>query len=116
VDEESRPTSIGGTPQVLVERYGAVPDDVSGRAAIRVTSLLRIARGHVSAVRIVLTRTANPAVDKPATARATIVVDGRVVLVQVADVTTEAAVDHMVFRLRIRLEQLARYWKADRKR
>jgi ribosome-associated translation inhibitor RaiA len=68
--------------------------------------------GHVDMVRIMLTRTGNPTVPEPATARVVVTVDGRVVLAQAADTTTQAAVEHVIARLRMRLERMALAWDA----
>lgn len=92
------------------ETHGPVPAELPELVTARVALLLRVADQHVDAVRIVLTVTSNPAVELPATARVTVILDGHVVLVQAANVTLHAAVEHMAARLRIRLEQMARGW------
>jgi hypothetical protein len=112
-DEGARVMPADQTPPVSIELHGPVPDVVSERARERVTALLRIAHGDVSPVHIVLTKTTDPEVDKPATARVTLAVDGHMVLVQTADMTTWAALEHMAARLGTRLEQLARYRARD---
>jgi ribosome-associated translation inhibitor RaiA len=99
--------AVRQTAPVWPETHGPVPAGLSELVTARVASLLRIVDRHVDAVRIVLTVTANPAVQLPATARVTVILDGRVVLVQAADATLYAAVERMIARLRMRLGRVA---------
>lgn len=93
---------------VRLETHGPIPAGLPEFVTARVTPLLKVVNDHVDAVRIVLTRTANPAIPDSATARVIVIIDGRIVLAQAAASTAQGAVEHAIARLRMRLERVAR--------
>ena len=100
--------------QVQTETRGAVPSDAVSFAARRVSSLLRLASEPVLFARVKLIMTADPAVERPAVAQASVDLNGRLVRAQAAGGTMREAVEHACDRLRIRLERAARNWEAVR--
>jgi ribosome-associated translation inhibitor RaiA len=95
------------TPQVRVETRGRVPEGSADLAAAKVGSLLRVAARPVLSVRVTLAVAADPAVARPAVARAAIDLNGRVVRAQAAGQTMRAAIEQMSDRLRVRLGRAA---------
>ena len=104
------------TPAVHVqtETRGNVPRYAVGLAAAKVQSLLRIAPEPMLFARVTLTMAADRAVERPATVRANVDLNGRLIHVEAAAVTAREAVERMGDRLRIRLERAARSWAATR--
>jgi hypothetical protein len=104
------------TPAVHVqtETRGDVPRFAVRLAAARVQSLLRMAPEPVLFARVTLTMAADPAVGRPATVRANVDLNGRLIHVGTAAATAREAVERMGDRLRIRLERAARNWAATR--
>jgi ribosome-associated translation inhibitor RaiA len=102
------------TVPVQVEMHGRVPAGMRELAVAKVGSLLRFASEPVPWARVTLGVSADPAVQRPAVAQATIDLNGRTVRAQAADETMRAAVEHMAARLRVRLERSARDWEARR--
>jgi len=102
------------TVQVQTETRGPVPEDMAGFAAHRVSSLLRVASEPVLFARVKLIMAADPAVERPATAQASVDLNGRLVRAQAVGQTMREAVEHACGRLRIRLERAARNWEAIR--
>jgi ribosome-associated translation inhibitor RaiA len=94
--------------------HGRVPAGMRELAVAKVGSLLRFASEPVPWARVTLGVSADPAVQRPAVAQATIDLNGRTVRAQAADETMRAAVEHMAARLRVRLERSARDWEARR--
>jgi hypothetical protein len=90
--------------QVQVQVAGVVPDGSAELAETLVGSLLRHVGEPVLFARVRLTMAADPAVKRPAIARAVISVNGRLVRAQTADATMRDAVHHLKDRLRVRLE------------
>lgn len=105
-----------GTQTVLVqaETRGLVPEEMTELARSKVRSALRLTGRPVLYARVTLVMTANPAVERPAVARATLDIDGRMVHVHAAAETMRDAVEHMTDRLRSRLERIARNWETRR--
>jgi ribosome-associated translation inhibitor RaiA len=102
------------TVPVQVEAHGRVPGEMRELAAAKVGSLLRFASEPVLSARVTLGVSADPAVQRPAVAQATIDLNGRIVRAQAAGETMRPAVEHMAARLRIRLDRSARDWAARR--
>ena len=104
------------TPVVHVqtETRGDVPRFATRLAAAKVESLLRMAPEPVLFALVTLTMAADRAVARPATARANVDLNGRLIHVGAAAVTAREAVERMGDRLRIRLERAARNWAATR--
>src|SRR5208282_180668 len=100
--------------QVRVETQGHVPEGMPELAIAKVGSLLRLAPGPVLSARVTLTMAADPAVELPAVARASLDLGGRLVRAQAAGQTMRESVEHMAGRLRARLERAARDWEARR--
>lgn len=100
--------------QIQTETRGAVPEDAASLAAHRVSSLLRAASEPVLFARIKLTMAADPAVERPAVAQASVDLNGRLIRTQAQGETMREAVEHACDRLRIRLDRAARHWEAVR--
>ena len=100
--------------QVQTETRGPVPEGAVSLAVQRVSSLLRVASEPVLFARVKLTMAADPAVERPAAAQASVDLNGRLVRAQAAGGTMREAVEHACGRLRIRLERAARNWEAIR--
>ncbi len=99
---------------VRVGTHGRVPDGSADLAAAKVSALLRVASEPVLSARVTLAVAADPAVERPAIAQATVDVNGRIVRAQAAGPTMRAAIEQMAYRLRARLGQAARNWAARR--
>jgi ribosome-associated translation inhibitor RaiA len=102
------------TTTVRIETHGRVPEGALELAAAKVGSLLRIAAEPVLSAHVTLTVAADPAVDSPAVAQATVDLNGRIVRAQAAGHTMRAAIGQMETRLRVRLDRAARNWAALR--
>jgi ribosome-associated translation inhibitor RaiA len=102
------------TLQIQTGARGAVPDGAMGFAVQRITSLLRAVSEPVLFARVKLIVSADPAVERPATAQFTIDLNGRLVRVHAAGKTMREATDHARDRLRIRLERAERSWASIR--
>lgn len=100
--------------QVQIEVRGDVPRAAAELAVAKVRSLLRMAPEPVLFARVTLAMAADPAVERPATVRANLDLNGRLILAQAAAVTAHEAVERMSDRLRVRLERAARTWAATR--
>jgi len=99
---------------VQIETRGSVTEDMTVLATAKVRSLLRLAGRPVRFARVTLTMAANPAIERPAVARASVDVDGRAVRAQAAGLTMREAIGHMADRLRRRLERATRNWETRR--
>jgi ribosome-associated translation inhibitor RaiA len=102
------------TLQVQTEARGAVPEGALELAVKKVRSLLRQAPEPVLFAQVKLTMAADPAVERPAIAQASLDLNGRVIRAQAAAATMREAVERMSDRLRIRLDRAARNWAAIR--
>ncbi len=106
-------TSTHPTP-VVVHTTGAVPEGLPKLANVKISSVLRRVREPVLSARVTLTMAADPAVERPALAQATVSVNGRPVRAQADARTMREAVDHLVQRLRVRLDRADRAWMVRR--
>jgi ribosome-associated translation inhibitor RaiA len=102
------------TVPAQVEMHGRVPEGMRELAAAKAGSLLRFASEPVLSARVTLAVSADPAVQRPAVAQATIDLNGRIVRAQADGETMRAAVGHMAARLRVRLDRSARDWSVRR--
>ncbi|HEY7147506.1 MAG TPA: HPF/RaiA family ribosome-associated protein [Streptosporangiaceae bacterium] len=102
------------TATVRVETHGKVPNGSADLAAAKVASLLLAVTEPVLSARVTLAVAADPAVERPAIAQATIDVNGRIVRAQAVGPTMRAAIRQMAARLRVRLGHAARNWAAQR--
>ena len=102
------------TATVRVQTHGRVPNGSADLAAAKVSSLLLAVAEPVLSARVKLAVAADPAVERPAIARATIDVNGRIVRAQAAGPTMRAVIEQMAARLRVRLGHAARNWAALR--
>jgi hypothetical protein len=104
------------TPAVHVqtEIRGDVPKFAAGLAAAKVGSLLRMAPEPVLFARVTLTMAADQAVERPATVRVNVDLNGRLIHAGAAAATAREAVERMGDRLRVRLGRAARNWAATR--
>jgi ribosome-associated translation inhibitor RaiA len=84
---------------------GRVPGGAEELAVSRIRSVLGHVAKPVLSARITLMMSADPAVAFPAAAHATIDVNGRVVRAQAVGPTMYEAIEHMVSRLRVRLDR-----------
>jgi ribosome-associated translation inhibitor RaiA len=100
--------------EVQAETQGPVPDEMKELASSEVRSALRLTDRPILFVRVTLAMAANPAVERPAVARANLDIDGRIVHVQAAGETMRDAVERMADRLRSRLVRTARNWETRR--
>jgi len=100
--------------QVRVETRGMVPDGSAELAEAKVGALVQAAPEPVLSARVTLAMAADPAVARPAVARATIDMNGRVQRAQAARETMRAAIEQMACRLKARLGRAARNWAALR--
>jgi ribosome-associated translation inhibitor RaiA len=99
---------------VRVVTHGRVPEATTELAAAKVSSRLQIAAEPVLSARVTLTVAPDPAVPRPATAQATVDMNGRIVRAEAAERTMRAAIEQMDARLRVRLGAAARNWAALR--
>lgn len=88
--------------------HGAVPESAQELAVAKVRSVLRHMTRPVLAARVTLTMSADPAVSRPAAARATIDVNGRIIRAEAAGRTMRDAIELMADRLRARLRRTVR--------
>ena len=102
------------TAAVRVETHGKVPNGSADLAAAKVSSLLLVAAEPVLSARVTLAVAADPAVERPAIAQATVDMNGRIVRAQAAGRTVRAAIEQMANRLQARLGRAARNWAALR--
>jgi ribosome-associated translation inhibitor RaiA len=100
--------------QVQAETQGRVAEEMTELARSKVRSALRLTDRPILFARVMLAMAADPAVERPAVARANLDIDGRIVHVQAAGETMRDAVELMAGRLRSRLERMARNWETRR--
>jgi ribosome-associated translation inhibitor RaiA len=93
---------------------GDIPADARTGAEQMVRALAGHAQEPVLHARIRLTRSADPARERPVIAQVNLDVNGRLVRAQVAGASAHEAIDLVHDRARHRLERLARHWEARR--
>lgn len=98
---------------VQVRTTGAVPAGSSELAERRVAALLRHVGEPVLFARVMLAISPDPAVEQPATAWATVSVNGRQARAHATGETMSAAIGLLTDRLRVRLD---RVWPEQRPR
>jgi ribosome-associated translation inhibitor RaiA len=103
-------------PEIQVETRGQMPPGAAGYAQEKVRALFGRTREPVLFARVRLTRVANPALDRPAIAQASLDVNGRPARAHVAAGTVTEAVDLLQDRLAARLERLEEHREARRDR
>ena len=91
----------------VVTRGARIGSAVKAYARRKVAALARIAPGPVRHARVTLGRAADPAVARPAHAKAVLDLNGRLVRAEASARRLEEAVDLLEARLRHRLEHLA---------
>ncbi|MGO9080984.1 MAG: HPF/RaiA family ribosome-associated protein [Streptosporangiaceae bacterium] len=100
--------------EVRTEAHGDVPHAARELAATRIGKLLGHAPEPVLSARVTLIMAADPAVARPAIAKATVDINGRVLRAVAAGATMREAIGHLADRLRIQLDRAARNWAALR--
>jgi hypothetical protein len=103
--------AVNETSVVQVRISGPVPAGLAELAKSKVQAVLRHVGEPVLSARVMLSRAADPAVERPAIAWAIISVNGRVIRASGASSTMRGAIAQLVARLRIRLE---RAWPDER--
>jgi sigma 54 modulation/S30EA-like ribosomal protein len=96
--------------QVQTHAQGAVPAYAMDLAVRRVRAALRIAPEPVLFARVKLTMAADPAVERPAIAQASIDLNGRALRSHATAAVMRDAIEMMSDKLRIQLERAARNW------
>lgn len=91
-----------------------IPESVQDRAKTKIEELTRYASEPILHARLRLSRSRNPAVDRPVMAQANLDVNGRLLRAQVAAPTATEAVDLLDYRMRRQLRRMARHWEAKR--
>ncbi|PLW65987.1 HPF/RaiA family ribosome-associated protein [Streptomyces sp. SCUT-3] len=107
-------STVRQTPEIQVEVRGEVPEDSVEYARSKVQELAGQLREPVLFARVRLTRTANPATERPAIAQANLDVNGRQVRAHVASGTMSEAVDLPHDRLVARMRRTRQDWEARR--
>ncbi len=107
----SHPTEV---VDVITVSRGAIPDPMVLYAQEKVAHVGRYSRDPIRHARVTLSYLADPAVSRPAHAKATLDVDGHVLRAHVAATTMREAVDALHDRLRRRLDRSNEHWEARR--
>ncbi|WP_371494669.1 sigma 54 modulation/S30EA ribosomal C-terminal domain-containing protein [Kitasatospora sp. NBC_00374] len=102
------------TPGIQVEAQSDLPPGSAELARGKVLTLLDEVREPVLFVRIRLTRSNNPATERPYLAQANVDVNGRAARAHVASETMPEAIDLMQDRLSLQLARLRRHWETLR--
>jgi hypothetical protein len=105
---------VVGIADVETVLRGEIPASARADAERMVRTLAGCAHESVLHARVRLTRTGDPARERPVIAQVNLDVNGRLVGVQVAGHTAHEAIDLVHDRARHRLERLARHWRARR--
>jgi ribosome-associated translation inhibitor RaiA len=100
----------------VVTVHGSADPRAQAYARRKIGQLVRLAPGPVLAARVKLDRASDPAVERPATAKASLDLNGRQVRAQASARQVNEAVDLLEARLRARLEHLAGRLRARRRR
>ncbi len=90
---------------VQVRTTGAIPAGTAELAQRKILALLRHVGEPVLFARVMLAMAPDPAVAEPASAWATVSVNGRLVRAHAVGVTMSAAVGELTDRLRVRLDR-----------
>lgn len=101
-------------PAVEVVADPDIPENARSRANRKIAALVRYVNEPVLHARVRLTRSHDPAQDRPVIAQGNLDFNGRVVRAQVAAATAHEAVELLEDRLRRRLDRMARDWEARR--
>ncbi|NBM20625.1 sigma 54 modulation/S30EA ribosomal C-terminal domain-containing protein [Streptomyces sp. GC420] len=101
-------------PEIQVETRGQVPPDAARYAREKVQAVLGQTREPILFARVKLTRTANPATERPVIAQANVDVNGRPARAHTAGETETQAIDLLEERLSGQLARLAQHWEARR--
>ncbi len=112
----SRPITSEAAVEVVVQARGAVSATECAYAQDKVGRLLGLAPGPVLFARVDLTAHADPARERPASAKAELDINGRLVRAHVAAAAMLEAVDLLEARLRARVERFAHHEEAKRLR
>ena len=99
---------------VQVATRGRVTAGAKRSAVQKIRAISRLISVPVLSARVRLAQSADPAVERPATARATLDQNGRLLHAQVAAPTMREAIDVLNDRLRDQLERLAPDWESIR--
>jgi ribosome-associated translation inhibitor RaiA len=99
---------------VQVQARGRVTRGAKRSAAEKIRSLSHLISVPVLSARVRLTQSADPAVERPATAQASLDLNGRLLRAHVAAPTMREAIDELNDRLRARLERQAPDWQSMR--
>ncbi|WP_344636589.1 sigma 54 modulation/S30EA ribosomal C-terminal domain-containing protein [Kitasatospora cystarginea] len=101
-------------PEIEVKARGDLPPGTVQLARTKVLALLDEVREPVLFARIRLTRTHNPATERPCLAQANLDVNGRPARAHVAAESMTEAVDLLRDRLTLQVSRLRRHWEAQR--
>jgi ribosome-associated translation inhibitor RaiA len=99
---------------VQVATSGRVPAGAKRSAVQKILAICRLISVPILSARVRLAQSADPAVERPATARATLDLNGRLLRAHVAAPTMREAIDVLNDRLRDQLERLAPDWESIR--
>ena len=103
---------ITQTLQVHTDARGAVPPNSMDVAVEKVRAALRHASEPVLFVKVKLTMSADPAVQRPAVAQVNLDFNGRLIRAQANAESMHEAIDLMCGRLKVRIDRAARNWAA----
>jgi ribosome-associated translation inhibitor RaiA len=103
---------ITQTLQVHTDARGAVPPNSMDLAVEKVRAALRHASEPVLFVKVKLTMSADPAVQRPAVAQVNLDFNGRLIRAQANAESMHEAIDLMCGRLKVRINRAARNWAA----
>jgi hypothetical protein len=110
----TNPTAANPVPEIQVERQGDLPPGIAGQARTEVSALLAGVEQPVLFARIRLSRTRNPATDRPYLAQVSADVNGRPVRAHLAVASADEAVDLVCDRLDQQLARLKDHSAARR--
>lgn len=102
------------SPTIQVVTMGDIPASVRDDVTEAVTALARFTDEPLLHARIRLSRSDNPAMERPVTAQGNVDLNGRMVRAQVAAANPHEAVALLRERLERRLKRMARHWQARR--
>lgn len=103
-------------PDVDVVASTEIPESVRVRAKEKLAGLAQYTREPVLHLKVRITVSHDPAVDRPVLAQGNVDLNGRMLRVQVTAVTPYEAVTQLEARMRRRLDRMARHWEARRGR